>query len=416
MLDATLVLVGERDPIEERLALVQQLLDAAGTVDDREAQLLADSDARWLHLTAGDLAASREHGARYESIVAQLGMPRYHAGVAQRRAMAAILAGRWAEGEAYAAEMLEHRPDREFFEGYAAQISVIRMEQGRCEELIPLMSQVQTHTQPVWAAGASQVAAEMGDRDTAAATLTSLSERFSRMSRDITWLTTFAVSTRTALELGDATAAALLAAGMDEHASADRRGRHGRGLLRPRLAVPGPAGRDPGRPRARGALARPGPRPLVDLGAEAYLARVQLWRGELLAGLGGVARRARRWRCSSTAWPAPSDSGSAGATSAGASAWCPTSAEAPSASGRRSENGKGRAWSGAAGDDPADHPPARSDPLPPGPTSPAPCPPRVPPDAVDAEPVELDPMSTPAPVGPAPTATGCLRKILPDEA
>ncbi len=31
--------------------------------------------------------------------------------------------------------------------------------------------------------------------------------------------------------------------------------------------------------------------PLVDLGAEAYLARVQLWRGEMLAGLGGPARR-----------------------------------------------------------------------------------------------------------------------------
>jgi DNA-binding SARP family transcriptional activator/tetratricopeptide (TPR) repeat protein len=291
VLDTTLVLVGEREPIEDRLALVQQLLDAASTVDDREAQLLAHSDARWLHLTAGDLAASREHGARYESIAAQLGMPRYHAGVAQRRAMAAILAGRWAEGEAYAAEMLEHRPDREFFEGYAAQISVIRMEQGRCEELIPLMSQVQTHTQPVWAAGASQVAAEMGDRDTAAAGLTSLSERFSRMSRDITWLTTFAVSTRTALELGDAAAAALLAAGMDEHASRIVVGGTGAVCFGPVSLYLGLlAGIQGDLERAEHWFER-AHEPLVGLGAEAYLARVQLWRGELLAEKGGAARR-----------------------------------------------------------------------------------------------------------------------------
>lgn len=291
VLDATLVLVGERDPIETRLALMHQLLDAAGTVDDREAQLLAHSDARWLHLTAGDLAASREHGAIYESIAAQLGMPRYHAGVAQRRAMGAILAGRWAEGEAYAAEMLEHRPDREFFEGYAAQISVIRMEQGRSDELVPLMSQVQTHTQPVWAAGASLVAAEVDDRDTAAATLTALSERFSRLSRDITWLTTFAVSTRTALELRDATAASKLAAGMDEHASRIVVGGTGAVCFGPVSLYLGLlAGIQGDLERAEHWLDM-AHEPLVDLGAEAYLARVQLWRGELLAELGGPARR-----------------------------------------------------------------------------------------------------------------------------
>ncbi len=220
-LDLALGIEGERRPMAERAALVSKMLDAVeqDSEIDTETRLLAYSAARWTALNTGQV----EEALRFDELLAveaeDLAMPRYLAGAAQRRAMLALVRGRHAEAETYAAEALVHRPDDEFFEGYAGQLAVIRLEQGRAHELVPALEDQGPDPHPTWVAGGALVLAEVGDIEAAQGVLDGLLEELPTIERDITWLGTLALMSHVVDLVRDPDGAKQLIVELRDHAS-----------------------------------------------------------------------------------------------------------------------------------------------------------------------------------------------------
>lgn len=210
VIDHALTALGEMLDLPARLALSTRQLAAAAASGEAEHELLAHSNARWLHLTAGDTETAARYAARYEELADALGMPRYLAGVAQRRAMEAIVAGRFAEGEAYAAETVLHRPDAEFFEGSLAQVAFIRVLQGRSEEVRELLAAQADGPSLAWRVAAAMVAVESGDEELARGQLHDTLRTLPNLPRDVNWLFGLALAARVSFELRDVAAARIL--------------------------------------------------------------------------------------------------------------------------------------------------------------------------------------------------------------
>ncbi len=228
-LDLALGIEGERRPISERAALVSKMLDAVEQDPDTgtETRLLAYSAARWTALNTGQV----EEALRFDELLAvqaaDLAMPRYLAGAAQRRAMLALVRGRHAEAETYAAEALVHRSDDEFFEGYAGQLAVIRLEQGRAHELVPAVGDQGPDPHPTWVSGGALVLAEVGDIEAAQVVLDGLLDELPTLERDATWLGTLALLAHVVDLLRDPDAAKQLIVELRDHASRVALGAHG---------------------------------------------------------------------------------------------------------------------------------------------------------------------------------------------
>ena len=124
------------------MQIVERLLAMLDERDDfsAEQRLQTYSAARWIWLATGRVDDALALDELLEQHAERLGMPRYLAGIAQRRATLEIVRGRFAEAETYANEALNHRPDVEFFEGYVAQLALIRFHQGRLSELLESLS------------------------------------------------------------------------------------------------------------------------------------------------------------------------------------------------------------------------------------------------------------------------------------
>lgn len=208
--DQVLTTLGEEIDLPARLALSARQLAAAAASGEAEHELLAHSNARWLHLTAGAPHTAARHAARYEELADALGMPRYLAGVAQRRAMEAILAGRFAEAEAYAAETVLHRPDAEFFEGSLAQVAFIRVLQGRSEEIHDVLAAQADSSNLAWRLAAALVAIEIGDDEVGRTRLHDTLRTLPGLPRDVNWLFGLALAARVSYELRDVEAAHIL--------------------------------------------------------------------------------------------------------------------------------------------------------------------------------------------------------------
>jgi hypothetical protein len=124
--------------------------------------------------------------------------------------MEAILAGRLAEAEAYAAETLLHRPDAEFFEGSLAQVAFIRMLQGRGDEVSELLASQADGPNVAWQVAAALVAIELGEDELGRERLHRTLGRVPGLPRDVNFLFGLALAARAAYELRDAAAARLV--------------------------------------------------------------------------------------------------------------------------------------------------------------------------------------------------------------
>lgn len=203
--DIALSVSGENRPIMERVQIIDRLLEMLDERDDfsAEQRLKTYSAARWIRLTTGQVDDALHFDMLLEQHAAHLGMPRYLAGVAQRRATLEIVRGRYAEAETFANEALHHRPDAEFFEGYVAQLALIRFHQGRLSELLESMAAMEDNDHPAWTAARALVWAEVGDEPTARKLLSQLLDNVDSFDRDISWLGTLALATFTVDLLGD---------------------------------------------------------------------------------------------------------------------------------------------------------------------------------------------------------------------
>lgn len=218
--DASFGVLAERVPVAARIDLIDEVAgmarrDPAGTLEHR---LLTTSMYRWAVLTTGriDEAIALDEGLAIQAT--NLGMPRYLAGVAQRRASIELARGRVVEAEHEADRSMVYQPDAEFFEGYLAQIAMIRHHQGRSGELTETMLSMESDPNPAWIVGSAWMFAEDPDRrDHAHDLVRRFASKLDEWDRDVSWLATLAFAARAADSLGAVDVAAPLIAALQEH-------------------------------------------------------------------------------------------------------------------------------------------------------------------------------------------------------
>lgn len=204
----------------EAVAHAEEVVDAAregGGPGDRTAAL---SDLRQTLLAAGDLERSDAVAREYEALAEKLRIPRYLAGVEQRRAMRALLNGRFADAEAHAAEAVALQPTPEYFEGLAVQLFAIRFEQGRLLEVRDAVHEfAATAQRPAWQLGEAMLLAEIGESDLARAGLMPFVEtEFETVPSDPLWFAALACAAHAAALLGDHDAARVITDLLRPHA------------------------------------------------------------------------------------------------------------------------------------------------------------------------------------------------------
>jgi len=169
LMHATIAL-GASSPIERVVELARGARDAAREAGNTFELVSALSVLRLSYLGAGDLAASDEIAQSYEDLVRSVRVPRYMAGVEQRRAMRALLAGRFAEAEAHANQAYVLQPTDEYLEGLAVQLFATCYEQGRFGEIRPAVEAwAAEYERTAWKIGLATLLAEAGDHDDARA-------------------------------------------------------------------------------------------------------------------------------------------------------------------------------------------------------------------------------------------------------
>ncbi len=208
----SLSVVGAWSPIERVVDLARAAVDAAREDGDAPELVESLSALRRAYLAGGDLAKSDEIGREYEALVSTIRIPRYQAGVAQRRAMRALLAGRFAEAEAHAEEAVALQPTAEFFEGLAVQLFAIRFLQGRLLEVQPAVEAwAQQDPRAAWTIGHAMLLAMTGEVESAREMLQPFVDaRFENVPRDELYFLTLSTATTAALRLGDRDAAEVL--------------------------------------------------------------------------------------------------------------------------------------------------------------------------------------------------------------
>jgi DNA-binding SARP family transcriptional activator len=169
--------LGASSPIERIVDIARGAVDAAREAGKSAEVAVALSMLRLQYLAAGDLTRSDEVARQYETLVQTVRIPRYMAGVEQRRAMRALLAGRFAEAEAHCNEAYALQPTEEYFEGLAVQLFAICYEQGRLEEIRPAVEAwAAEFERPAWTIGYASLLAEAGQLDDARAALAPILE------------------------------------------------------------------------------------------------------------------------------------------------------------------------------------------------------------------------------------------------
>jgi tetratricopeptide (TPR) repeat protein len=197
-------------PLPERLALAATCVERAESSGSPEALAIALATLRYLRWEDQDILGSRLAGQTYEALVDELRMPRYLAGRAQRRAALALLRGDLDEAERQSQEMLRLQPNREFLEGYAAQTFAIRAEQGRLDEVLPLIDELGLGEQIPWRGAKAVCLVEAGDLDGARRHLEPYWKALPRLNRDAAWLASSCTAAMATAWLDEPEAAAAL--------------------------------------------------------------------------------------------------------------------------------------------------------------------------------------------------------------
>ncbi len=213
VLEFAIPVVSAWSPVERVIDLSRAKLEAAQSAGQIGEVVTGLSVLRRAHLAAGDLARSDEVAREYEELVGAMRVPRFLAGVAQRRAMRALLAGRFVEAEAHAEEAVNLQPTMEFVEGLAVQLFAMRFEQGRLEEVRPAVENWATapDTRAAWHLGFGALLAELGEHDAAHDAIVPYVERhFATVPHDDLWFLALAAASVVVVAIEDANCAALL--------------------------------------------------------------------------------------------------------------------------------------------------------------------------------------------------------------
>jgi DNA-binding winged helix-turn-helix (wHTH) protein/tetratricopeptide (TPR) repeat protein len=202
--------------LEAKLADSDEILRLARESRDRELELAARS-CRFLDLVElGRLDDADRELALYERVVSVVRVPRYRWRARFYRAMRLLLDGRFAEAESLVFEALGE--ERRFMPGdtgqvFAAQLTLLRREQGRAPELEPALREGMDRfpTLPTWRAALALLHADMGRLDDARDGFEAYAaDDFRGLPKGLNWTFGLAVLAEVCAALGDAARAARL--------------------------------------------------------------------------------------------------------------------------------------------------------------------------------------------------------------
>jgi tetratricopeptide (TPR) repeat protein len=167
-------------------------------------------------LGQGRIEDAREELLRFEQLCQVARRPVHSWYLMSTKTARAIWEGDFAAGEALAAEALEFGTRMEILLAhgyYGGQLFQLRRDQGRLEELLPLLQQQAAAypTMAIWRAGLAVAYAETGDADAARAELDRAAHRdFDDLICDMNWLPVMTLFGSVSAILGDRRAADLI--------------------------------------------------------------------------------------------------------------------------------------------------------------------------------------------------------------
>jgi tetratricopeptide (TPR) repeat protein len=214
-LNCFLAAVWGPDDFEERLAVCRETTRLAAGLGGAGAAEF-HGGLMTLLLEAGDAAAAEREAQAYRRRTEVYGRRISTWILAVRRAMIALLEGRFAEVEALATHALRLGSERQngnAVQYYGAQMLVLRREQGRLDEMVDAVAgfAVQYPAVPAWRAALAWIYAELGRDVEAQRELDRLAvDDFAELPRDMLWLLSLWLCAEVATKLGDARRAAIL--------------------------------------------------------------------------------------------------------------------------------------------------------------------------------------------------------------
>jgi len=217
-------LLPEADPAE-RLAVSERWVALAAAGANREPLALALSWRIHDLAEAGDAAGARAAHERLGALAAELRQALYLNFAVSWDVKWLAAAGRFAEAEDQAREARRWSEKARTSYGtslFAGQIFGLRRDQGRLEELLPIVERLMggDPTLSAWRGGMLLARIQAGDAERAQAELSALAEHdFTSIRRDLFWLPAVCMLGEAAALLGDTAAAAALHARLAPHAA-----------------------------------------------------------------------------------------------------------------------------------------------------------------------------------------------------
>lgn len=212
----TMALLIAPDTLDERRELADLAVSVSGRVDAPLAELVAFMSRRMCCAETADLIGVDECWTHIEAVSERIGTPYSRWQVLLGRSWRRLLEGRVAESDALATEAFEvgtGAGTSSAAPSFGAQMMMIRIQQGRLDEIIDLIAQgvEDFETLPGWDAALALLYCELGRLDeTRTLFETACAHQFSGVPFDVTWLLTMMSWGECAAELHHRDAAALL--------------------------------------------------------------------------------------------------------------------------------------------------------------------------------------------------------------
>lgn len=208
-------IMSSSNDLSDRIASGTEILELARSVGDRHLILLAHAWRIFDLMVIGDMTAVDAENDAYEAVALEIRQSHNLWAVLARRGMRALMQGRIADAERLieATRALNPRLVQQQIDVYAVQISQLRREQGRCEEVLSLASDVVSHYASRSHYGCMRMIlqCECGHIKAASASFEHYAaDDFGHLPRDLRWVSSLALLSDVCVMLRDGARAATL--------------------------------------------------------------------------------------------------------------------------------------------------------------------------------------------------------------
>jgi predicted ATPase/DNA-binding SARP family transcriptional activator len=204
------------EKIKERIAVLNEMLQLAEQIGDAEKVLDTAMLRIYDQLELGDVQSAKADLEAYTQIAEEIRQPFFIHNIGVMQTGLLLLAGRFEEAERLAQEALDsaQRTGVENADGvFGMQMFTIRREQGRLQELAPVIKYFVTHhsAAATWRPGLALIYSDLGLGQEARTEFEHLAANdFADLPQDALWLTCIIYLSEVCAFLGDADRAAVL--------------------------------------------------------------------------------------------------------------------------------------------------------------------------------------------------------------